>query len=93
MFRPFIMVYDFCTNQSIPDNGNKETVKMIGLLGGKEIAKAYYDKSSPVLEKLSKLGLKYGHATNATVSLRWNFDTDPNVPFLEVLEVHSLEWD
>ena len=38
-------------------------------------------------------GLAYGQATACTVFMRWNIEDDPQNPFLEALDITSLNWN
>jgi hypothetical protein len=92
-FRTLMSVFDFCSSSVIPSAENKKTVKILATRGGGDIAKAYFGKFSPLGKKLERLGMKYGRTTAVTLTLRWNRQEDPARPFLELIDVKSLNWD
>jgi len=89
-FRIVATFFDFCSDELIHGHEFKSTLKIAAAPGGPDLAKAYFGKSSPLREKLERLKVRYGHGTGATVTLRWNTE---DVPFLEVIDVVSLDWN
>ncbi len=88
-FRIVATIFEFCADETIPAHDLKCTMKISGAPGSRDLAKAYFGKSSPLREKLDRLGLRYGQGVGATVSLRWNMEGRPHI---EVIDVDSLDW-
>jgi predicted RNA-binding Zn-ribbon protein involved in translation (DUF1610 family) len=92
-FQVIASIFGFCSDANVPEPESKFTAKLSVSPARSEIAEAYFGKFSPVKERLEKLGVRYGHSTGATLALRWNTEDDPAKPFLEVVNVTSLDWD
>jgi len=88
-FRVVATIFGFCSDESIPAHDLKYTMKISVAPGSPDLAKAYFGKSSPLREKLEKLGVRYGQGVGATVSLRWNMEGPPHI---EAIDVDSLDW-
>lgn len=88
-FRIVATIFEFCADETIPAYDLKYTMKISGSPGAPDLAKAYFGKSSPLREKLERLGVRYGQGSGATVSLRWNME---GVPHIEAIDVDSLDW-
>ncbi|RYD27940.1 MAG: hypothetical protein EOP87_20375 [Verrucomicrobiaceae bacterium] len=88
-FRIVATIFEFCSDEMIPAHDLKYTMKLSGAPGSPDLAKAYFGRSSPLREKLEKLGVRYGQGVGATVSLRWNTEGKPHI---EVVDVVSLDW-
>lgn len=91
--RTVVSIFDFCNSPEVPNPENKKTVKLSRTRGGTDLFKAYFGKASPLGGKLERMGLKYGLATPATLTLKWNTREDPSKPFIEVMDVKSLDWN
>ena len=92
-FRCLMTCFDFCSSNRIPAAEQKCTAKLTDFVGGADLAKAYFGKAAPVREKLEKLGMKFSKSAGVTFTLRWNTTEDGMRPFLELVEVRSLDWD
>ncbi|WAC19713.1 hypothetical protein OVA24_21065 [Luteolibacter sp. SL250] len=88
-FRVVATIFEFCSDETIPAHDLKYTMKIAVAPGSPDLAKAYFGKSSPLREKLERLGVRYGQGVGATVSLRWNMEGTPHI---EVIDVDSLDW-
>lgn len=88
-FQMVATIFDFCSDESIPDYQQKSTMKISVARGAPDLAKAYFAKASPLTEKLKKLGVRYGHGTGATITVQWYTTGEP---YLEVVDVASLDW-
>ena len=92
-FRVIASFFEFCSDANVPGAGSKFTAKLSEAPAKPEVAEAYFAALSPVEERLEKLGLRYGHSTGVTFTLRWNSEDDPGKPFLEVVSVQALDWN
>ena len=92
-FQVIASFFDFCNENRVPNAAAKFTAKLSEAPGRPEIAEAYFAKLAPVKERLEKLGVRYGHSTGVTFTLRWNAEEDTAKPFLEVVSVQSLDWN
>ncbi|MBX3742296.1 MAG: hypothetical protein KF712_14990 [Akkermansiaceae bacterium] len=88
-FRVVATIFEFCSDEAIPAHDLKYTMKISVAPGSPDLAKAYFGKSSPLREKLEKLGVRYGQGVGATVSLKWNMEGTPHI---EAIDVDSLDW-
>jgi hypothetical protein len=88
-FRGIMTVFDFCTDETVPEHQGKFTVKLSSHPGGKDTAKAYFSANSPLAAKFPG-SLTYGRSMGATVVLRW---VRGERPFIEVVDIKSLSWD
>jgi hypothetical protein len=88
-FRIVATIFDFCTDDEVPERELKCTMKISGAPGSPDLGKAYFGKASPLREKLRRLGMRYGQGTGATVTLKWNTQGTPHI---EVIDVDSLDW-
>ncbi len=88
-FRIVATIFEFCADETVPAHDLKYTMKISGAPGAPDLAKAYFGKSSPLREKLDRLGVRYGQGSGATVSLRWNME---GAPHIEAIDVDSLDW-
>ena len=90
VFRVVMSVFDFCTDESVPDHQSKYTVKMSTHVGGKDVAKAYFSGRSALAGKFPQTALPFGRSLGSTVVLRW---TKGERPFIEVVDIKRLGWD
>lgn len=93
-FQVIISAGAFCYDD-IPASEKKYTLKILARDDTKEIAKAYFSINSKIGEMLKDetSGLAYGQAKACTVFMRWNTEEDPQRPFLEALDITSLNWN
>lgn len=92
-FQVVASFFDFCNDGLVPNAEAKFTAKLSEAPGRPEIVEAYFAKLAPVVDRLDKLGIRYGHSTGVTFTLRWNTEEDAAKPFLEVVSVQSLDWN
>ncbi len=94
MFQVVISAGPHCY-EDIPGSEKKRTLKILAREDTKEIAKAYFGIQSKIGMMLEDetSGLSYGQAKACTVFMRWNTDEDPERPFLEALDITSLNWN
>jgi hypothetical protein len=93
-FQVIISAGAYCYDD-IPRSEKKFTLKILAQEDNKEIAKAYFGKQSKIGAMLNdeSSGLAYAQAKACTVFMRWNMDEDPERPFLEALDITSLNWN
>lgn len=93
-FQVIISAGAYC-HDDVPAQDDKYTLKVLSREDTKEIAKAYFGKSSKIGQMLEDeaSGLAYGQAKPCTVLMRWNMEENPDKPFLEALEIKALNWN
>lgn len=93
-FQVIISAGAFCYDD-VPAPEKKFTLKILSRENSREIAKAYFGRRSKIGMMLQDegSGLGYGQAKPCTVFIRWNLDEDPERPFLEALDITSLDWN
>jgi hypothetical protein len=93
-FQVIIAAGAFC-QEDVPAPDEKHTLKILSREDTKEIARAYFGKSSRIgtMLKDEASGLAYGQAKACTVLMRWNMEEHPEKPFLEALEIKALGWN
>ncbi|MBC7979505.1 MAG: hypothetical protein H7Y36_02970 [Armatimonadetes bacterium] len=93
-FQVIITAGAFCYDD-VPGSDKKMTLKIQAREDTKEIAKAYFGKRSKIGDMLQDetSGLGYGQAKACSVFMRWNMEEDPRNPFLEALDITSLNWN
>lgn len=81
--------------EDIPAADKKLPLKVMAREQTPEIAVAYCGKQSKIGRMIrdETSGFSYGQPTPCTVFMRWNLDEDPERPFLEALEITSLDWN
>lgn len=84
-----------CFEPEIPAGEDKFTYKLSSSNRGVELARAYASKFSPLAEQVHDpmTDIRWGKRMRATVVLWWNTEEDPEAPYLEVVEVTSLDWN
>ena len=93
-FQVIVNAGAFCYDD-IPKADEKFTLKILPREDVREIAKAYFGKSSNIGYMLEDetSGIAYGQAKPCTIQIRWNTADDPKRPFLEALEIKAWNWD
>lgn len=93
-FQVIISAGAFCYDD-VPGADKKYTLKILAREDTKEIAKAYFEKTSKIGYMLEDetSGLAYGQAKACTAFMRWNTEEDPAKPFLEALDMKALNWN
>ena len=83
------------SDRNVPNYENKLRLKLMPRDNEKEIANAYFTKHSKIGEMLTTddSGFRYGQARAARVTLRWNKEEDPAIPFLEATEIKEFRWN
>lgn len=94
MFQVIISASSSCY-EDIPGADKKFTLRVLSRENAKEIARAYCGKQSKIGRMLEDetSGISYGQAKACTVFMRWNSEDDPLRPFLEALDITSLDWN
>ena len=80
---------------NVPDAEHKLTLKLLPRENAPEIAKAYFTQLSKINEMLkdSTSGFRYGEARPCRVTLRWNTEENPSMPYLEAVSLNELRWN
>ncbi|MFT3990469.1 MAG: hypothetical protein QM680_03575 [Luteolibacter sp.] len=94
-FEVIVSAGAFCYDENVPNRDKKLTLKLLARDNTKEIARAFFGKRSRIGEMLESdfSGLSYGQAKACTVTLRWNKEEDRNKPYLEAINMKSLNWN
>ncbi len=94
-FQVIISPLASCDNELIPNSKEKLTLKMLARDNTKEVAEAYFTKDSSIGKLLDdgSYRLSYGKAKPCTVTLRWNREENPELPFLEAVEIKAFSWN
>ena len=84
-----------CNDSKIPKSDKKHTLKLLARDQAKEIARAYFGKQSKIGHMLEDrtYSLSFGKALPCTVMLRWNTEDNKQIPYLEALDITSLDWN
>lgn len=90
VFRVVMTVFDFCTDEGVPDREGKFTMKICAHPGGADVAKAYFSRQAPLAKKFTPSKMPMGRSIGGTVVLKWNLG---DRPFIEVVDVRRLDWD
>ncbi len=83
-----------CSDENIPNHETKFTLKLLPRENADEIARAIFGQQSRIARMLKEgtHDLKYGKAHPSTVMLRWNSEENPETPYLEAIDIKSLDW-
>lgn len=95
-FQAFIYAQASCTNEDVQGRENKLTLILLSGEGREEIARAYFGKNSAIGQMLANsdaYGFSYGAYKPATVYLTWNENKGGKKPYLEALQIKSLDWN
>jgi hypothetical protein len=71
------------------------TLKLLSRDNNKEIARAYFGRQSKIgwiLEE-GTYSLSYSKAKACTVMLQWNVEEKPDMPYLEAIDLKTLDWN
>lgn len=84
-----------CYDKSVPNREQKLGLKLMASDNQKEIAIAYFNKLSKIGEMLQddSYGFRYGQARSARVTLQWNTQENPGMPFLEAVTLTEFRWN
>ena len=94
-FQVTILPLASCSDEKVPNRQKKLTLKLLPQDDAKEIALAFFDKDSKIARMLEDgtYSLSYGKAKACTVVLRWNTEERRATPFLEVVDLKTLDWN
>ena len=84
-----------CFEENVPEPAKKFTYKLSACDIGRSTARAYASLSSSLAEELSDPNsrIRWGKRIRATITLQWNTTEDPSQPYIELLEIKSLDWN
>lgn len=84
-----------CNDERVPNREKKLTLKLLPRDNTKEIARAYFGRQSKIGRMLEDgtYSLSYGKAKACTVMLRWNVEDKPDMPYLEAIDLKTLDWN
>lgn len=95
IFEVTISAVASCYDVRVPNHEKKLTLKLLPRDNAKEIALAYFGRQSKIGLMLEDgtYSLSYGKAKACTVMLRWNTEDKPDMPYLEAIDLKSLDWN
>jgi hypothetical protein len=84
-----------CHEDGVPNADRKFTLKLLSSNFGKETARAYCANSSRFREMVEKpdYPIRWGIRVPATVTIQWNHKEDPTMPYLELMDINSPDWN
>jgi hypothetical protein len=84
-----------CHEDGIPSADRKFTLKLLSSNFGKETARAYCSNNSRFREMVEKpdYPIRWGIRVPATVTIQWNHKEDPTMPYLELIDINSPDWN
>ncbi|MEO8614318.1 MAG: hypothetical protein ABI600_04195 [Luteolibacter sp.] len=94
-FQVIISAVASCNDERVPNREKKLTLKLLPRDNTKEIARAYFGRQSKIGTMLEDgtYSLSYGKAKACTVVLRWNTEDNPQAPYLEAMDLKTLDWN
>lgn len=95
IFQVIIWPLASCYDDRIPNHEKKLTLKLLPRDNAKEIALAYFGRQSKIAQMLEDgtYSLSYGKAKACTVMLRWNVEDRAETPYLEAIDLKTLDWN
>lgn len=95
IFQVIINPVAACYDERVPNREKKLTLKLLPQDNAKEIALACFGRQSKIGLMLEDgtYSLRYGKAKACTVMLRWNTEDKPSMPYLEALDLKTLDWN
>jgi hypothetical protein len=95
VFQVIVSALASCHDKEVPNRDKKLTLKLLSRDNTKEIARAYFGRQSKIGLMLEDgtFSLSYGKAKACTVILHWNTEENPQMPYLEVIGLKSLDWN
>lgn len=95
IFQVIISAVASCNDERVPNREKKLTLKLLPRDNTKEIAQAYFGRQSKIGRMLEDgtYSLSYGKAKACTVMLHWNVEDKPENPYLEALDLKTLDWN
>ena len=84
-----------CHDENVPGAERKITFKLLPSMFGKEITRAYVSSGSRFAQMVGdpNSSLRWGVRMRATITVQWNHTEDPQKPFLELMNISSLNWN
>lgn len=84
-----------CHEDGIPTPDRKFTLKLLSSNFGKETARAYCSNNSRFRQMVERpdYPIRWGTRVPATVTLQWNHKEDPAMPYLELMDINSPDWN
>jgi hypothetical protein len=84
-----------CHEERIPNPERKFTFKLLPSPFGKETARAYTSNGSRIRKLVEEptYPIRWGIRGRATVTIQWNHVEDPAMPYLELLDINSPDWN
>ena len=95
VFQVIVDAVASCNDERVPNREKKLTLKLLPRDNAKEIARAYFGRQSNIGLMLEDgtYSLSYGKAKAVSVMLRWNKEDRPETPYLEALDLKTLDWN
>ena len=95
VFQVTISAVASCNEDHVPHREKKLKLKLLPRDNTKEIARAYFGRQSKIGRMLEDgtYSLSYGKAKACTVMLRWNVEDKPDMPYLEAIDLKTLDWN
>jgi hypothetical protein len=95
IFQVIIYAVASCNDENVPNREKKLTLKMLPKEDSKEIARAYFGRQSRIGRMLEDgtYSISFGKARPCTVMLRWNTEDRPETPYLEAIDLKTLDWN
>jgi hypothetical protein len=84
-----------CHEDTVPNPDRKFTFKLLASLLGRETSRAYVSTGSRFRKMVEDptSSLRWATRVRATVTLQWNRTEDPEKPYLELININSLNWN
>jgi hypothetical protein len=84
-----------CHDENVPGAERKITFKLLPSMFGKEITRAYVSSGSRFAQMVGdpNSSLRWGVRMRATVTIQWNKTEDPQKPYIELMNIKSLNWN
>ncbi len=94
-FHVYLEPIDGCYEKDIPGADRRFTFKLLPSPFGKETARAYATNASRFRKLVEDPAypIRWGMRRRATVTLEWNHKEDPAMPFLELVDLKSPDWN
>jgi hypothetical protein len=95
VFQVTVSAVASCNDEHVPNREKKLTLKLLPRDNTKEIARAFFGRQSKIGMMLDDgtYSLSYGKAKACTVMLRWNVEDKPETPYLEAIDLKTLDWN
>ena len=95
IFQVIIYAVASCNDENVPNREKKLTLKLLPKEDTKELARAYFGRQSRIGRMLEDgtYSISFGKARACTVMLRWNTEDRPDTPYLEAIDLKTLDWN